>query len=135
MEEEMAMMTSRPPFTQQVDHRRQQAGRRMEIRRLRAKYMTSAALDDALQVYQAAVESSPDDLDLRQCLARLLLERKDYPGAIDQWRCLLARFPEMANWHANLGLVFECQRRWAERLVAIPGGRHDQPLFAGDALV
>ena len=40
-------------------------------------------------------------------LARLLLERKDYQGAIDQWRWLLARFPEMANWHTNLGLVFD----------------------------
>ena len=41
MEEEMATMTGRPPFTQQLDHLRQQADRRMEIHRLRAKYANS----------------------------------------------------------------------------------------------
>ena len=34
MEEEMAAMTSRPPFTQQLDHRQQQSGRRADTRRL-----------------------------------------------------------------------------------------------------
>ena len=52
MEEEMATMTSRPPFTQQLDHRQQQAGRQAEIRRLRAKYATPVALDEALHVYR-----------------------------------------------------------------------------------
>jgi tetratricopeptide (TPR) repeat protein len=106
MEEEMAAMTSRPPFTQQLDHRQQQSGRRAEIHRLRAKHATPAALDDALHVYQTAIQSNPDDLGLRISLARLLLERKDYQAAIEQWQWLLGRFPEMANWHANLGLVF-----------------------------
>src|SRR5208337_1450333 len=107
MEEGMAAMTNRPPFTQQLDHRQQQAARRVEIRRLRTKYATPMALDDALHVYQSAIQMDPDDLDLRQDFARLLVQRKDYQGAIEQWRYLLNRFPEMANWHVNLGLVFE----------------------------
>ncbi|MGO9109119.1 MAG: tetratricopeptide repeat protein, partial [Thermoguttaceae bacterium] len=37
----------------------------------------------------------------------MLFQRKDYQGAIDQWRYLLKRFPETANWHTNLGLVLE----------------------------
>ena len=41
-------MTSRPPFTQQLDHLQQQAEWRAAIRRLRAKYATSSALDDAV---------------------------------------------------------------------------------------
>ncbi len=107
MEEEMAAMTNRPPFTQQVDHIQQQAGRRVEIRRLRAKHATPEELNQALQVYQSVIQLNPDDLDLRQGLARLLLQRKDFQGAIDQWQFLLSRFPEMANWHANLGVVFD----------------------------
>ena len=88
----------------------------MEIRRLRGKYMTSAALDDACMSTKAAVQLNPDDLDLRQSLARLLLERKDYPGAIDQWRRLLARFPEMADWHVNLGVVLSASGDEAQAL-------------------
>jgi len=106
MEEDMALMTSRPPFSQQLGHRQQQAAWREEIRRLRAKVATPAALDDARHVYESAIQLNPDDLDLRRCFAPLLLERQDYQGAIDQWQLLLARFPEMANWHANLGRVF-----------------------------
>jgi tetratricopeptide (TPR) repeat protein len=105
MEEEMAAMTSRPPFTRQLDHLQQQAGRRAEVRRLRAKCATPAAMEEVLHVYQSAIQLNPDDLDLRQCLARFLLERKDCQGAIEQWQYLLARFPKTANWHANLGLA------------------------------
>ncbi len=66
MEEDMAAMTSRPPFTQQLDHRQQDANRRVEIRRLRAKYATPVALDDALDVYHTAIQMNPDALDLRR---------------------------------------------------------------------
>jgi tetratricopeptide (TPR) repeat protein len=107
MEEDIATMTGRPPFTQQLDFDQQQAARSMEIRRLRAKYETPHALDEALHVYEVAIQANPDDLDLRRCLARLLLQRNDYQGAIQQWRYLLARFPDMAIWHANLGLALE----------------------------
>ena len=106
MEEDMAAMTDRPPFTGQLDHRQRQAARRLEIERLRAKFATPAALDDAQAIYQAAIEAAPDDLDLRFEFARLLQKKKDYAGAIQQWRLLLARFPAMAKWHMNLGVVF-----------------------------
>ncbi len=106
MEGDMEAMTSRPPFTQQLDHRRQQVARQAEVHRMRSQYGTSAALDEAFHTYQGALQSNPDDLDLRQCYAKLLQARADSQGAIEQWQWLLARFPDMAEWHANLGEVF-----------------------------
>ena len=107
MEESMASMTSRPPFTQQLDHRRDQADRRAELHRLRAQYGSPAARDEAFRECQAAIQRNPGNLDLRQCYAKLLVERGDVKGAIEQWLWLLARFPETASWQINLGEVFE----------------------------
>jgi tetratricopeptide (TPR) repeat protein len=106
MEGDMAQMTSRPPFTQQLDHSRDQAARQMEVHRLRAQYGTPAARDVAFRTYQAALQSNHDDLDLRPCYAKLLLEQSDSKDAIEQWQWLLARFPKMADWHVDLGEVF-----------------------------
>ena len=78
MEESMATMTNQPPFTQQLDHRRQQVARQAEVRRLRAKYGTAAAQDEAARAYQSVLQSSADKLDLRQCCAELLAERNDF---------------------------------------------------------
>ncbi len=103
MEGDMVLMTDRPPFTQQLDHRRQRAARQEELRRLQAKFGTPAAQDEAFVAYQSALRSNPDDLELRQSFANLLLERKDSRRAIEQWQWLLARLPEVANWHINLG--------------------------------
>jgi len=103
MEKTMALMTSRPPFTQQLDHRRRQAARQADVRRLQAKFDTPAARDEAFRACQSALRSNPDDLELRQCYAKLLQELGDSRGAIEQWQWLLARFPEMANWHIDLG--------------------------------
>ena len=99
-------MTNRPPFTHQLDHRRQQTARQAEVHRMRAQYGSPAALDEAFHTYENALQSNPDDLELRQCYAKLLLEQADYPRAIEQWQWLIARFPNMADWHVDLGEVF-----------------------------
>jgi tetratricopeptide (TPR) repeat protein len=106
MEEEMTGMTCRPPFTQQFDHSQDQVARQVEVQRLRARYGTPAALDESLRVYQSALKSNPDDLDLRLSYARLLQDGGDTKSGIEQWQWLLARFPDMANWHVDLGEVF-----------------------------
>ncbi len=109
MEIDMAAMTDRPPFTRQLDHRRDQAARQAAIRRLRSRWLAPAAMDDALRQYEAALEANPDNFDLRRCYARLLLENRDYQAAARQWRYLLSLFPKMPLWHMNLGLVLAAQ--------------------------
>ncbi len=134
MEGDMALMTGRPPFTQQLDHRRQQAARQAEVRRMQATFGTPAARDEAVRACQTAIESNPGDLALRQCYAKLLLERNDTQAAIEQWQWLLARFPETAIWRVDLGEVFNAAGD-VSGAGPIRRGRQDRSVHSSDGAV
>jgi tetratricopeptide (TPR) repeat protein len=93
MENEMLQLTSQPPFTGQCDHaqRRRQLQKRVhELNRA----ATPAAKTESLAAYRRAVSADPDDLLLRQKLARLLLSTGDPAAASQQYEELLSRLPD-----------------------------------------
>ena len=93
MENEMLQLTSQPPFTGQCDHaqrRRQLLKRLHELNRA----VTPAAATESLAACRKALSADPDDLLLRQKLARLLLAAGDAAGASQQYDELLSRLPD-----------------------------------------
>jgi tetratricopeptide (TPR) repeat protein len=107
MLEDMAAMTDRPPFTEQLDHAQRLSATRTELNRLRLGDTSASALEQADKVYQSALNQSPDDLEIHQNYAHLLKQRGQFDRAIQQWQWLLERFPNMAKWHVELGVVLQ----------------------------
>lgn len=94
---EMAELTAKPPFTNQIDHPQRQAQRLSHVTRLR-----SAARAGGEAVYETALRRSPEDWLLHGNYARLLYERGQYPGAVEHWQQVLALFPRDAETEVNL---------------------------------
>jgi tetratricopeptide (TPR) repeat protein len=139
---DMAAMTSRPPFDRQLDHEGQCALWQSELAQRRAEGTSAAALHDAEQCYLAAIERSPDDLEIRRNFARLLKQCRQYQRAIDEWNWLLERFPRLPKWHIELGLVLQDCGRTDDAMAEFQAaGRLDSALapaihhYSGTALL
>jgi tetratricopeptide (TPR) repeat protein len=87
----MMAMTARPPFINQSDHRERQARRSEQLGRFRASLTN--AFDRARLMYEAALNRSPDDWQLRDNFATLLMEQGAFASAAALWREVLARMP------------------------------------------
>src|SRR3954453_2514079 len=61
--------------------------------------------DAALQQIEAAVAKSPDDLEMRNQLAKAYLERENLMGVFDQTKYILARTPDDAHALTSQALV------------------------------
>jgi tetratricopeptide (TPR) repeat protein len=100
---DMAEMTSKAPFTNQLDHKLRQTAallRRDELRKLAA---TPQAEQAACKTYEAALAGRPEDWSLHRHFGRLamLLGRLDV--AVEHLRIALAKLPRDASLHNNLG--------------------------------
>ncbi len=99
----MLHLTSRPPFTRQLDHARRRAARRERLAELRRAAL--AARDRDLEALRAAAAAHPDDLELGERLARRLGERGAPGAAAAAWRRLLDRLPDQGPWRSSLGFA------------------------------
>jgi len=90
----MVQLTSRPPFTAQLDHRQRQ---RLAVRTLerQARALGPNDLQHAIDTYRHALERSPDDWVLHGDLAQLLDRAGDRQDAADHLRIVLDTIP----WH------------------------------------
>ena len=116
MERDISEMQDKPPFTSQLDYAQRRALRQEKLEKLKAEGTSPAALQDGYRGYLAALGRDPEDSEIRRSFAGLLLERRDYEGAAEQWRILLARFPEIAKWHMELGEVLQAQAKPTEAI-------------------
>ena len=126
----MIDMVSGPPFTGQMDHERRMAEQRAELAKLGARATDPAALEATWQLFDAVLERTPDDLDVRRRFAQFLAGRRDYDGAAEQWRILLARLPGMAKWRIELAGVLQAQDKLDEALALYDEALQQAPEFA-----
>ncbi len=98
----MLAMTARPPFVNQFDHRERQAKRTERLDRFRATLAN--AFERARLTYEAAIGRSPDDWQVRENFARLLMEHGDFSGAAAEWQKLLPRATRDSLFAAELSL-------------------------------
>jgi tetratricopeptide (TPR) repeat protein len=98
----MLAMTARPPFTNQFDHGERQARRSEQLQRFRAALTN--AFDRARLAYEAALNRSPDDWQLRDNFATLLMEQGAFASAAALWREVLARMPAGSLFAAETNL-------------------------------
>lgn len=69
-------------------------------------YVTSGQMDRAMETYQEAVESDPDNKTYRYNLGSLLLQAEDFEGAIEQLQEAVRIDPEYASAQYNLGAAY-----------------------------
>ncbi|MBI5686485.1 MAG: tetratricopeptide repeat protein [Verrucomicrobia bacterium] len=98
----MLAMTARPPFVNQFDHRERQARRTEQLERFRATLTN--AFDRARLAYDTAINRSPDDWQLRDNFANLLMEHGAFAGAAAEWQKLLTRMPAGSLFAAETSL-------------------------------
>jgi tetratricopeptide (TPR) repeat protein len=112
MAREILGMVRRPPFVGQHRHPErvaalEQAGARLAVAAWRGRE-AAEALD------RAVLAARPDDLHVREQLARLLDERGAAAAAAEQWRELLRRVPGADAWRTALAFSLAGSGRTAE---------------------
>jgi tetratricopeptide (TPR) repeat protein len=112
---EMAMviigMTSRRPFTDQLDHAARQEARKRQSKELSRIAENPQALRAACVAYQAPLEKSPDDLQLNFRLAKLALKAGEFGLARERLKIVSKKLPFAAEVFDSLGTASQgCQR-------------------------
>ncbi len=102
MAAEFAKVTARPPFTNQLGHAERHAARLAELERFREGRLPQAAAE-AIPVYRQALETAPNDWQLRRRFGLLLSEAGEPAAAAEQWRKVLEAVPHDAETHVRLG--------------------------------
>jgi len=95
---------SRPPFTNQIDHRQYQKKIIKQMKILK-KYLTPSTLKLVAQVYKKSLENDQNDWILHNNFAELSRERGQYEEAISHWRRVLNYVPNFADVHNNLAAL------------------------------
>jgi tetratricopeptide (TPR) repeat protein len=99
----MTKMTSRPPFTNQLDHAVRQASSREQMTNLRKRALVPEALQAACKCYEAALEASPDDWNLHYRYGKLVMANGRPSIAADHFRFVLEKLPTETTVHGDLG--------------------------------
>jgi len=81
---QMARTMAFPPFTGQLEHAQRQKATEQRIAQL-AGSVSAADFDALTATYQAAMRQYPEDWQLPFLFGRLLLLKKDFAGAIEQF--------------------------------------------------
>jgi len=100
-------MTRRPPFTHQLGHAARIRARRHELARLRRR--SREGIEQSERIYRAALARAGEDLRLRVKFASLLMDRRKFAEAAEQWRTLTERVPGIVEWHTQLGFALADQ--------------------------
>ncbi|HEX6202322.1 MAG TPA: tetratricopeptide repeat protein, partial [Thermoanaerobaculia bacterium] len=100
MAREVLGIVRRPPFVGQLGH----AERVAAFERSAARLAVAAwqGRDEAERLDRAVLAARPDDLHVREQLARLLDERGRPAEAAEEWRELLRRVPGLDAWRTRL---------------------------------
>jgi tetratricopeptide (TPR) repeat protein len=96
-------MTSRPPFTNQIDHSLRQASSRKRVEELEKQALAPRAIAAALKCCEAALKRTPDDGDLHHRYGLLAMARGRPEIAADHFQIALEKLPLEAEVHVHLG--------------------------------
>ena len=118
MQEVMRKTQELPPFTNQCDHKTERQRRENESETLWAEATLPSAIEDCLRCYRAAVERTPDDVQIRMKYASLLQERGLGAAAAEQVRLAIDRFPDVAPWYEALGGARLSEGKWQDAVAA-----------------
>jgi tetratricopeptide (TPR) repeat protein len=104
----MAEAMSRPPFSNQIDN----CARVAALRQLAAGLCKIATTPQSLQAtferYEAALEKSPDDLDLHRRFGQIALAGKHVDVAVDHLKFVLKKMPQDPCIYIELGNAVQC---------------------------
>ncbi len=101
LERDVLDIVARPPFTGQLDHDADVEQRRLRLGRLK-KQLTAGAWEEAETVYRRALTRDAEDFEVRRRFALLLQTRGRHRQAVEHWRALLERRPQVDAWRAAL---------------------------------
>jgi tetratricopeptide (TPR) repeat protein len=105
----MVEMTSRAPFTNQLDHSVRQAAARRRRDDLRRLASTPQALQAAWKTYEAALATSPDDWSLHYHFGELAMRRGRPSVAVEQLRIATQSAPWDVSMQDSLGDALAAQ--------------------------
>jgi tetratricopeptide (TPR) repeat protein len=109
--------TSRPPFTNQLDHAAHQASLRKQLAVLGRRALSPQALDEACSRYEAALERTPDDWHLHRRYGLLAMACGRYQIAVKHLRLVLEKVPLDVGSHLELGNALRDSGRIDEAIV------------------
>lgn len=104
LQEEVARLRSRPPFTMQSDHAGRQSRQQRTLEELRAA-LTPETLAQCRRTYEEALRLRPDDDWLLVNFAGFLDRTGDTAGAVTAWRRVVALRPQHRSSLASLALA------------------------------
>jgi tetratricopeptide (TPR) repeat protein len=123
MADSMTQMTSRPPFTAQLDHAVRQASALERMEELRRRSSTKIAVQAACALDKAALEKTPDDCYLHYRLGKLLLANGQPEAAIEHLRIVRKKWPweaivcdDLANAARACGRIDEAMTEYHKAL-------------------
>ncbi len=102
---QMADMTSRPPFSGQLAHAARMAALREKTTGLARLASEPESAREARRLYEAALESAPDDWSLHHRYGKLLLAAGETQQAVEQMRIALGAYPWNLPLHIDLGIA------------------------------
>jgi tetratricopeptide (TPR) repeat protein len=126
MAREVLGIVRRPPFVDQLGHAKRVAAFERSAARLAVAAWQGR--DDAERLDRAVLAARPDDLHVREQLARLLDERGRPAEAAEEWRELLRRVPGLDAWRTRLAFSLAAAGQTAEArevLAAVLADRGD----------
>jgi Tfp pilus assembly protein PilF len=97
-------LTTRAPFTNQLDYAEQTDRRRLRVRELSAR-MTEAVIDSAAATYEQALAAAPGDPVLHGNFGMVELLRGRTAEAAAEWRRTLAAVPTHTKIRNNLAMA------------------------------
>ena len=117
MLEPMVELTSRPPFTGQIEHEQRQ-GRAVKTLNDLQGALGKSDLKDAIEACRKAIAISPDDWLLHFDIAGLYDTSGDFQAAADHLKIVLQKLPWYSEARLALGHVLAKARRNEEALAA-----------------
>jgi tetratricopeptide (TPR) repeat protein len=103
MAEEIALITSRPPFTNQLDYAARQASATKHRELLGEQSQTPRAFQAACRCYESALEKMPDDGRLHHRYGKLATAAGDPETAIEHLRIALTKLPSEPFVYVDIG--------------------------------
>jgi tetratricopeptide (TPR) repeat protein len=107
MAEKMAEVTSRPPFTNQLDHTIRQTAAQDRAESLRKLASMPQALQASRKAYETALRKSPDNCDLHFRFANLAMQSGKADTAAEHLLTIIQKQPWSSEIRTNLGVALE----------------------------
>ena len=113
---DMVEMTSKAPFTNQLNHSFRQAAARQRMDGLRRQASTPQAMQASWRTYEAALAKAPDDWLLHHHFGRLAMQWAQPDVAVEHLRIAVKSVPWHASIYSNLGNALAAQGRVDEAI-------------------